>query len=187
MIKKILYPIPYTLNPKSAGYTLVEVLVAISVTVLLSSILIIYNHSGESQIALFKEQAKIIGILLKAKGLAVQTYSSSGGDGAVCGYGVHFDAVNGVYLIFTDLAEPCSSSDNKYSGSNEDFEKHKIDSSLNFLSLGLVDLLFIPPDPAVIIDGNADKKGSFEIAISSKSGGSEKKIKVNNFGQISAQ
>ena len=171
---------------KQSGFTLVEVLVVISITVLLSAVLIVYNRSGESQIVLLKEQAKIIGILLRAKNLALQIYSPDGG-GVVCGYGVHFDVAKNEFLIFKDSADLCSSSDNKYSGPNEDFEKHKIDSRLKFLSLELADLLFIPPDPVVAIDGDINKKGSFEIVIGSVDGAGEKKIKVNNFGQITAQ
>ncbi len=171
---------------KQSGFTLVEVLVVISITVLLSAVLIVYNRSGESQIVLLKEQAKIIGILLRAKNLALQIYSPDGG-GVVCGYGVHFDIVKSEFLIFKDLADLCASSDNKYSGLSEDLEKHLLDSRLKFLSSEFIDILFIPPDPTVIIDGDIDKSGQFSVTIESIDGVGIKKIGVNNSGQITAQ
>ena len=169
----------------SAGFTLIEILVVVSITVLLSTILVVYSRSGENQAALFKEQAKVIGILLKAKNLSLQSYAVEGG-GPICGYGVHLDVAKNEFLIFKDSADSCSSSDNKYSGSNEDLEKHLLDSRLKFLSSEFIDILFIPPDPTVIIDGDIDKSGQFSVTIESIDGVGIKKIGVNNSGQVTA-
>lgn len=162
---------------------MIEILVALMITVFLSTILITYNRAGSLQIILFKEQAKIINNVLRAKNLATQIFNQGS---PVCGYGVHFDKDKKLFILFKDLANPCSNSDNRYSGSAEDLESGILDSQIKFSNLGLFDILFIPPEPIVIIDGDPAKKGDFIVEINSKSGGSPKKIKVNSFGQVSA-
>jgi hypothetical protein len=166
------------------SFTLIEMLIAVSITVLLSSVLIIYSRVGENQIILFKDQARIVGTLLRAKNLAFQIYS----EGAeVCGYGAYLDPVSGNFIIYKDLADPCSNSDNKYSGASEDFELNKLDLKLKFSNPEFSDILFIPPEPKVIIDGDPAKKGEFSITIETSDGANFKKIKINDFGQISAE
>src|SRR3989344_9601663 len=169
---------------KQSGFTLIETLVTLTITALLIGVLITYNRAGGLQIAVFKDQAKIINTLLRAKSLSLQIFTEAV---PACGYGVHFDAANKIFLIFKDLADPCSGSDNRYSGSTEDLEVISLDSQLKFSNLGLSDILFIPPEPLVVIDGDLGKTGDFLIEIDTLSGGSPKKIKINNFGQVSAQ
>lgn len=166
------------------GFTLIEILVTLAITSLLVGVLITYNRAGGLQIAVFRDQAKIINTLLRAKGLALQIFTEAV---PACGYGVYFDAAGKTFLIFKDLADPCSGSDNRYSGSAEDLETINLDPQLKFSNLGLTDILFIPPEPLVIIDGDPNKTGDFLIELDTISGGSPKRIKVNNFGQVSAQ
>lgn len=170
---------------KLKGFTLVETLVTITVTALLSAILIGYSRNSGDQAILFRDQAKIIGALLRAKNLALQTYAIE--NGAICGYGAHFDSVTDDFFIFKDLAEPCSASDNKYSGEAEIFEEYQLGRRVKFSVLGFADILFIPPDPTVIIDGDSGKKGDFMITVAAISGSGAKNIKVNDFGQVTAQ
>ncbi|MBI3046372.1 MAG: prepilin-type N-terminal cleavage/methylation domain-containing protein [Candidatus Harrisonbacteria bacterium] len=169
---------------KNFGFTLVEILVTLAITSLLVGVLITYNRTGGLQILIFKDQARVINMVLRAKSLAVQIFSQSI---PVCGYGVHFDSVNKSFILFKDLADPCSGSDNRYSGSTEDLEIINLDSQLKFSNLELTDILFIPPEPIVIIDGDSGKSGDFLIELDTIRGGSPKIIKVNNFGQVSTQ
>lgn len=163
------------------GFTLVEVLVVLGVTLILSSVLIVYSRASESQIILIREQAKVASSILRAKNLAMHAYNSSA---TLCGYGVHFDGI-GNYIIFRDLANDCSVSDNRY-GAGEDFERNKIDQRIRFSQIGVSDVLFIPPDPTVLLD-NDSYKDSGEIVLTSLRAGNSVKIKINSAGQVSTE
>lgn len=163
-----------------SGFSFVEVLVATSIFALLSALLIAYNRAGEQHIAILKDQARAIGAILRAKSLAVDTYL---GGGKVCGYGIHFE-IPGDFIIFKDLAADCAVSDHKYSGEDENFEANKLSPNLKFSSLEVTDILFIPPDPKVILTPD---KTSGIIAISTEDRSATVKIKVNDFGQVSSE
>jgi prepilin-type N-terminal cleavage/methylation domain-containing protein len=184
MIKRLLNPKPSTLNP-SAGFTLIEFLVVLGIMALLSSIAILYSRTGEQQILLFKEQAKVVSVILRAKSLAIQTFAET--SAGVCGYGVHFFP-DGRFILFKDLAEDCASSDRAYSGSFEDFgEVNQLDPALRFSELGLNEILFIPPDPQVIITPAPAANGTAIIRIGIRDGVTESIIKVNEAGQVTTQ
>jgi prepilin-type N-terminal cleavage/methylation domain-containing protein len=163
------------------GFTLIELLVIIGILSVLSSILIINIHGGSQMVTVLKEQAKVISIISRAKSLGVATFGQSGVS-IPCGYGVHFEEPN-IYLIFKDLAENCRVSDNKYSGENELFQSFQLDSTLNFDHLTVSDVIFIPPNPSVIITPAQDQA---EIIIKSLKADNSATIKINSAGQISS-
>lgn len=162
------------------AFTLIEIIVSIGIIALLSGIMITYNRSGERQIVIFKEQARVISALSRVKSFSISTFSDGKTD-IPCGYGVHLEAPR-TFLIFKDIASDCSVSDNKYSGTNEIFESFNLDLTVMFDSLTLSDIIFIPPDPSVII---TPAQYQATIVIKTIDGGSSATIKVNNAGQIS--
>src|SRR3989338_1565423 len=111
---------------KNSGVTVIELLVTISVLAMLSAIVITYSRSGERQIALLRDQARVINAILRSKVLATQTYVT---EEEFCGYGIHFSA-SGDFIIFKDLALDCSLSDQRYSGAGEEVAVFKLDSNL---------------------------------------------------------
>jgi prepilin-type N-terminal cleavage/methylation domain-containing protein len=159
------------------GFTIIEMLVIIGIISLISAILIVYIRAGGRQIVLFREQAKLVSVLARAKYLAISTF---GREGVPCGYGVHFTSPR-TFLIFKDLADNCQSSDQKYSGSLETQESFELDSLLEFETLTFSDILFIPPDPSIVINPTQD-----EATLIIKAVGSEDSavIKINSAGQI---
>lgn len=160
------------------GFTLVEVLVVVSITALLSSVLILYSRTGERQILLFREQAKVLNLISKSKSLALQTYI----DGAsACGYGIHF-TLPGTLILFKDQAPDCAASDNIYSGPDEDFSHLILGDGIVISSADISDILFIPPDPSVKLTPD---QVSGIITLQTIDGGTSARIKLNNSGQIS--
>jgi len=172
-------------------------LIIIGVLSLMSSILILYSRRAEQQIVLFKEQAKVISILSRAKALSISTYSKSEVRkyDRPCGYGVHFEAPR-TFLIFKDLAaqetyhifgrlaDDCKLSDKKYSGSTEINESFQLDPRVSFDSLSLSDILFIPPDPKVVITPSQDEA---TVVLKTVDGNKSATIKVNSAGQITTE
>lgn len=171
------------------GFTLIEIIVSIGIIALLSAVLLTYNRAGERQIILFKEQAKVISILSRAKSLSISAFGQGN-----CGYGVHLEAPR-TFLIFKDIPSTvgdCSSADKKYSGTgtSEKFDNSlsfTLDSAVEFDSslTTLSDIIFIPPDMSVVINSNLTKDSATITVKTSDNSGSSAKIKVNNAGQIS--
>jgi len=167
------------------GFTLIETLVIISILTLLTSFLILYSHGGERQIILLREKAKLISTILRAKSLSLNTLIE---DEPGCGYGVGFEGTN--YFIYKDLAGDCLNSDRLYSGpaSGERLENDvfNLDPALKFLQRDISDVLFVPPDPQVFLDGGQSILEAV-IALSTLDESSQTSIIINNAGQISSQ
>ncbi len=155
-------------------------MVIIGILSLLSATLILYSRTGERQINLFREQARVISVLSRAKSLSIATFGQTG---VPCGYGIHFEAPS-TFLIFKDLAADCKASDRKYSGVSEIHESFKLDSTVIFDSLNLSDIIFIPPDPRVIISPPQDEA---TIVIKTIDRSKSIIIKVTTAGQISTE
>ncbi len=168
------------------GFSIVELLVVLFITAMLSSGLVFYNRATERQIIIFKEQVKIISAIQKAKSLSLGAF---GKDKAPCGYGVHFSMPDSI-IIFQEISPTndakCLDIDAVYTSPNEKFEEIKLDKVVKFSELGLNDIIFIPPDPIVIIDNSIFKDEAL-IKIKTTDNKGEKIIKVTNAGQITTQ
>ncbi|MFA5083926.1 MAG: prepilin-type N-terminal cleavage/methylation domain-containing protein [Candidatus Paceibacterota bacterium] len=165
------------------GFTVIEMLVVISVMVLLTSLLILYSRTGESQIILFRDQARLIAALNRAKFLSTQLYSAPE---SPCGFGVYFSQAENSFLIFRDSAANCSTSDNIYSGADELFENYQLSPQVKFGDLTLTNIIFIPPDPETLIDNDPNKIEGI-ITLQNLNGSASLNVKVNNAGQITTQ
>lgn len=164
------------------GFTVIEMLVVISVIgLLLTTTMVFYGRTGERQIVLFREQTKILNILSRAKFLSVQTFGKM--EPVPCGYGVHFEEPQSV-ILFRDDAENCAQADNRYSADAEKVESFILDRAVVFESLPLSDVIFIPPNPTVVLTPEQDQA---TIVIKTTDDKAKVSIKINNFGQISTQ
>lgn len=159
---------------------MIEIFIVVSISVLLSAAMILYNRIGERQIALFKDQARIINLILRAKSLALQTYTEGS---AACGYGIHFDSAVSTAILFKDQAADCANSDIIYSGLSEEIGKVVLPSGEKFSQLDFSDIIFIPPDPRVVITPVMD---SGLIIISPLDDSSRVKIRINSAGQVTS-
>ncbi len=165
-----------------SGFTLIELITIIGVLGLLTSMMIVYGRSSGKQIVLFREQAKIIGVLAQAKSLAIQAKIAA--EGVPCAYGVSFLAAENKYILFKDLSADCASSDRRYSGAGETLSEYSLDQLVQFQNLVLTDVVFIPPNPDVVI---APSQSEAVIEIIPKAGGNVVRVKINSAGQITAQ
>lgn len=164
------------------GFTIIEILVSLGIMGLLTSLLLLYSRTGERQIALFREQAGLVGAVLRAKSLAIQTFSEQA---PACGYGIRFSAANNSYILFKDSAPNCQEANRSYDP-GEELETHNLPVDLKFTRLDLTDVVFVPPDPKTYLDQDASKKEAL-VKIGSADGTSEITIKINNAGQVTTQ
>jgi prepilin-type N-terminal cleavage/methylation domain-containing protein len=79
------------------GFTLIEIIIVIAISAVLTTIAIAYNVGVRNEVALSVETAKISQTILTAKGLAFATYRVAPG---ICGYGVYFNIPSSTYSIF---------------------------------------------------------------------------------------
>lgn len=168
------------------GFSITELLVVFAIISILSGGMVLYNRAAERQIILFKEQIKVFSAIQKAKSLALGTFSTKQ---TPCGYGVHFSESNSL-TIFKEISpsggKNCLDTDSIYTSPDEIFEEIKLDKIVKFSALELSDIVFIPPDPTVIIDNDIFKDEAL-IKIKTSDNKGEKIIKVTNAGQITAQ
>ena len=171
------------------GFTITELLVTFTVISILSGGLIFYSRTAERQIILFKEQAKIIGIIQKAKNLSFATYAQAT---VPCGYGAYFQQELNRIILFQDISPSmdlnCSDVDNLYTASlsSEKIEEIFLDKTVKFSELGVYNIVFIPPNPKVILDNDISKNEGL-IKISTIDNLMERVIKITNAGQITTQ
>lgn len=70
------------------GFTVIEMLVVVGITIILSGMMLGFNRSSEKTIALVTERERVMSILGMARSLALQRKNP--GVGFACGYGVKF-------------------------------------------------------------------------------------------------
>jgi len=165
---------------------MIELLVTIGIIVLLSSLVITYSRTGQNQIILFKEQTILVELLIRARSLSVGTLGEAV---APCDYGVNFSPLGRVILFreYSPSNDPkCSDANRVYNSGDEKLEELYLGQAITFSELGLADVVFIPPDPRVVID-NDETKLEATIKIKVAGGLSEKAIKITNAGQITTQ
>jgi prepilin-type N-terminal cleavage/methylation domain-containing protein len=137
------------------GFTLIETLVTISITLVLSGLAIAYNRSSERQIVIYKDQATVIGILNRARSLTAQKYRDPSNPSHItCAFGLHIEPDSRNFVLFQDLGEggcgPGAANYRYDSGASpsEALETFSLDPRLRFdgVPISGLDIFFIPPD-----------------------------------------
>lgn len=178
---------------RRSGFTLVEVMVVLAVTAMLSAVILVYNASTRETLRLFTEKARMAQVIMRAKSLALSTYADEGG--IPCGYGVQIDRANNTYRMVGYRPRSCSdraqieiSSDAFTDVPQSTFP---LPATLAFASTDpLEDLsyvLFIPPDPMILLgreDGSLIAGGNGTIRMQVKDSATDAIIKVNAAGQV---
>ena len=148
------------------GFSLIEALVVVSITVILTSVLVVHSRSSEKQIVFFRDQTLVISSILRAKAFSIETFQPelqpglqpSPSSNRVCGWGVHFEkgsapTTPSSLIVFTDYApgggaSDCTSASRSYSptGLDEKFETITLD---NALSISCITVNALPGQPCV--------------------------------------
>jgi|SRR3989344_6268422 len=142
-----------------AGFTLIETLVVISITIILAGVLLVYNRSNEGQIVLYRDQAVIVGLLNRAKSLAIQKYREPAfSDYSACAFGVHFEpSPSRDFVLFQDLGLGGCTAGRVYAYNDgavppEELQRISLDSRLRFVGIPAsgLDILFVPPEVSIL-------------------------------------
>ncbi len=188
-----------------AGFTLVELVVAIGITAFLASLVIVYGSTAREQTALVIEQAKLAQVIGRARSLAVATYNKPPAGGARlarCGVGVSFDYEAQSYALFRYnlqdrrdcLSIPSGGIDASNAAAYEVLEHYTLNPLSQFEEerageKGLSFVFFIPPDPTTVlfIDPAEPAGPSGKIFLVSRKGSSGLSVEVTNAGQLTFQ
>lgn len=167
-----------------SGVTLLEMMIVLGLVAILASITTAYNKGIERQIVIVREQATVLGMLVKARSAGLAIPKGEPGE-VVCGFGVSIDTVNRTLVYFKDLGTApadCTTADRQYTGAGEKIEQRILSSDVTMAS-EMSNIVFVPPFGTVFIDGTDVKKSAI-ITITSAAAGMTKQVKVNSFGQI---
>jgi len=158
-----------------SAFSLIEVLVVISITALLTSMAVAYSRTSGRQVSLFTEQARVAGVLNRAKSLALNQYSTVGIN-PVCGVGVLFNDLSSPHrlVIFAD-----ASCDNAYDVDEEiaeeayDLGPHvEIQAPLGqaYVVFKLPYLEVVPASGLTVVLGSTLGTGTVDIEVSGGGG-----------------
>lgn len=177
---------------RRSGFTLVEVMVVLGVTMMLSTIILVYNNSTRETLRLFTEKARIAQIILRSKSLALSTYAVGGE--VPCGYGVQFNRPAGTYALVAYRPRDCRIRGGVDTSADFDVvesSQFTIPSSLEFGGEGdgsdASYVIFIPPDPTVLVadeNGELVSRGLGRINLRIRGQETGAIITINAAGQI---
>lgn len=163
-------------NKKSAGFTMMELMVSIFIIALISGIFLTNYHSTNKRSELILTAQKLVSDirLMQANSLGAVELAGEVPEG---GWGVHFNEGDSDYIIFADI-----DADYTYDG-GEEYKIINLPGSITINSIDIgnsVDIVFEPPDPTTYI--NTDPVANVQIELTD--GDSSKTIEVNFFGLI---
>ena len=173
------------------GFTLIEILIVVAITSLLSAYLILYNGTNRQQVNLSVEQAKLSQVIFRAKSLAVATAT---GGGLVCGYGVYLDYAKSSYAIFRYTQPSCNSIsaiDPADSAHYTQVDSATLASPLILAKIGNTNLgivFFKPPNPNTILwdtDGVIASSGTLTAHLQGSDSSLIATVNVSTAGEIS--
>lgn len=151
----------------------------VGILVLMLSIAGVYTRRGSQQILLYREQAKLVAEVNRARSLSLQRVQ---GTTRVCGYGIHVSAESSFVLYRNDADSSGNCTDFIFSSDLEKVEVFELEPPVRFLTRDVSDILFSPPNLNVYFDGHrAAGEATLVFGIPDQS---SRSITINSGGQI---
>lgn len=174
----------------SRGFTIIEVMVVVSIIAILSSILMFQFRSFDSQLLVRNVAYEIAGTLREAQLYGVSVRGNAGAFTA--GYGVHF-VPGTTYIVFRDV-----DSSKTYTSGDVTLATSKITGSKSITNLcstacaqTSLDIIFTRPNPDAAFAWSPSAIAattSVEIHVGSNlPGGTTRRVVVSETGQISVK
>lgn len=174
-------------NKDFFGFTLIELIVSISIITLITGAFLTNYHSTNKRSELINSAQKMVSDIRLAQQFSLSTKQFNGA-APKGGWGAYFNkATPSSYIIFADNNEP--GGDQNYDA-GEEFRTVSLPAGISLNSikdkdgneLNTVAIVFLPPDPATYIAGVMNNKA--RIALKENAGSSVKTVEVNFLGLI---
>jgi len=170
------------------GFTLIEMIVSISIIALISGIFLTNYHSTNKRSELNVSAQELASNIRLAQdhSLGSVKFNDNIPQG---GWGVYFNKTvgnNARYIIFANNDDGAYTRD---ADGSEDFKTVNLPGNVVINSLTVdgaedeVDLIFLPPDPTIYINGNSNK--NLEIGLTDNN--STKTVLINFFGSVDVE
>ncbi len=183
----------------SRGFTLVELLVTLSLFVALTTIVLFSSSQFNGSILLTNLAYDVALTIRQAQSFGVNVREEVSSDSFDKAYGVHFDTSKPAeFILFADLNKngqyDTFSFDNCNDGTNECVDKYIIKRGNKISGISCdgsayspLDITFIRPNPDAIIKCGSGNKNEAKIKVSSADDVNYRYIVVNLAGQISVE
>lgn len=147
------------------GFTIIETLVVVAVLAMVSATVILYGKRSSRYTALYVEKQKTAELILRAKSLAISTYTNPVN---TCGFGFMADYTRKTYSVFSYRLDPLNPDCDQIKSTrinpdrvvkvNSSSSDVPLNSNLIFQTPPPADaiayLLFVPPDPVTIMSAD---------------------------------
>ena len=177
------------------GFTLIEIIIVIAISVMLGTVSFLYSHTAENEIALSVGQSKVAQAVLDARNLAIATYNTIPG---TCGYGVAFNAAASTYSVFAytpggtgcpPAAQVTQAPSSKWTEVSQGTWNAYVANGVKIYTAAdsLSVVLFYPPNPVTLIsrDGGATfLNQTSKIHLETADGSTKTSVTVNPEGQV---
>lgn len=166
------------------GFTLIEILIVISIIIFLSAVLLIGKSSGEKRLALDRMAYQLAQDLRQTQQMAMGAEEFDCGNAVITyNFGIHFKSSwPDYYIIFAD----CNSNHIR-DGADEDIRTVDLEDGVEIFALfpsSSFSVVFEPPDPRIYIGQSAWNR---EAEITFSFGSNLKKVKINSAGRIEVE
>lgn len=166
------------------GFSLIELLVTISIIVLLSGMVFVGYRSGERQLMLNRAASKLAQDIRRVEGMALSTEKCCGGIIPGGGYGIYLgNAGDTSYLLYADISVP----NEQYDAGDQTIETINFEKGVEVQLLipsPPLSINFKPPDPTVIFAGDSTKTEARITLRLEAEPSKTKTVKVNKAGLI---
>ena len=177
------------LNTRKAnltGFTLIELVVVISIIVFMTAIVFFNYRAGQDQLALQRAASKLAQDIRKAQGMAMLSKWCEVCNRVPFGYGLYLKEGDKEYLIYAD--NNLDQGNEKYDDDDVIVERIYLENKVYIKNVqpSQLSLNFRPPDPKTKISGiEVSEADSATITLSLETDPSKEKIiKVNKAGLI---
>ncbi|MDD5738753.1 MAG: prepilin-type N-terminal cleavage/methylation domain-containing protein [Candidatus Pacebacteria bacterium] len=194
LIKTIskLRPMFYGLHSTRRGFTLIELMVSITVIIIISAAFLAGKSKEEEKMALNMSAFTFSQTLreYQEKALSGESIICPSPSNSICGFGARLIDGNDYFTPFVDCSNNCGSSNHRLTGGDLTLPNVKFGSKVKICSVtgGTLDVVFTPPDPAVYFNSAGWSSGEGAINLCLKADTNQiKTINLNHAGKIEIQ
>lgn len=167
---------------KNRGFTLLEILVVLAITLLVAALILANLRSGQKKYQLAELAQGLASDLRQAQGMAISGAQTTG-FATIGGYGVRVTSASSYEIFLTSSSVSCDSI-----ASRQSVKVVNLSSPVQFTNSAspINEVFFIPPRPLTCITVN-NSTSQTQITFTLSGNGNQANIVVNNAGKIDIQ